>query len=178
MNALKIIGIVLLLVIAIPLVVALFIPRAYSVKVAETINQPHHLVYDYMRMLNNQTEYSVWVLADPNLNPEIIGADGTVGAIQRWNSEIKSVGEGEQEIILMTPERIEVELRFIRPFKGNANAANVFKKVNDNQTLVTSEFHSTNKYPFNLLSYLFGRKMIKEAQLQNLINIKNILENQ
>lgn len=70
--------------------------------VSETINKPKQQVYDYVKTLRNQTQYSEWVKADPNLNPEIIGTDGTVGAIQRWDSKNDNIGEdvgqGEQEI--------------------------------------------------------------------------------
>ncbi|MBN2611087.1 MAG: SRPBCC family protein [Bacteroidales bacterium] len=176
MKILKVIGIVLFIIIAIPLIVALFVPKSYIVSVSETINQPQQVVYDYVRVLDNQKDYSVWVMADPELNPEIIGVDGTVGAIQRWNSKMKNVGQGEQEIAALTPDRMEVELRFIEPFEGTAKAANIFTALSDNETRLTSEFYSKDSYPMNLMSYFVGRKMIREAQTQNLKNIKKILE--
>lgn len=177
MKILKKVVIVLLIIIALPFIIALFIPKSYTVSVSETINQPKEVVFDYIRILDNQKDYSVWVMEDPNLIPEIIGTDGTVGAIQRWNSSMENVGEGEQEIITLTPDRIDVDLRFKRPFEGNAKATNIFKALSDSQTQITSEFYSGDvPYPFNLMSYLFGRKMIREAQAKNLENIKRILE--
>ncbi len=131
-------------------------------------------MYDYVRILDNQKEYSVWVLEDPDLVPTISGTDGTVGAIQRWDSE--KMGAGEQEITALTPNRIEVELRFIRPFEGTAKAAYLFEALLDNETKVTSEFFSTTPYPMNLMSYLFGRKYVADAQAQNLANIRKKLE--
>jgi len=178
MRTLKKIGIALLIIIAIPFIVALFIPKKYTISVSETINQPKQIVYDYVRILNNQKNYSVWVMADPDLNPEIIGTDGTVGAIQRWNSAINDVGEGEQEITALTPDRMDIDLRFKRPFEGTAKAANMFRTISEKQTQLTSEFYNNSPYPFNLLSYLFGKKMIREAETKNLQNIKLILEGQ
>lgn len=178
MKILKRIGIAIVILLALPLAVALFIPRKYTVSVSETINQPKQVVYDYVRILDNQKQYSVWVMADPNLNPVINGTDGTVGAIQKWNSKIDDVGEGEQEIISLTPDRMDLEIRFKRPFAGTSKAANIFKSVSENQTILTSEFYSNESYPLNLPSYVFGRKMIKKAQVKNLQNIKRILENQ
>lgn len=178
MKYLKRIGAVILVFIALPLVVALFIPKKYIVSVSELINQPKQVVFDYLRILDNQKNYSVWVMADPDLNPVITGIDGTVGAIQKWNSKISNVGEGEQEIISLTPDRMDLEIRFKRPFKGTSKAANIFKPVSENQTLLTSEFYSNVTYPMNLPSYIFGRKMIEKAQVKNLQNIKRILERQ
>ncbi len=176
MKILKRIGIVILCLIALPFIVALFVPNQYTVSVTETIHQPRQVVYDYMRMLENQKAYSIWVMADPHLNPEITGTDGTVGATQKWNSKINDVGEGEQEITALSIDRMDVDLRFKRPFEGHSKAANIFKAVSENETMVTTEFYSDTKYPMNLPSYIFGKKMIAEAQAQNLMNIKKILE--
>jgi len=176
MKILKKILLIIAILIAIPLIVALFLPKTYTVSVSETINQPLDVVYDYVRILDHQKDYSVWVMEDPNLVPEIIGEDGTVGAIQRWNSEMDGVGEGEQEITILSPDRIEVELRFKRPFESTAKAANIFKSISDNQTEIISEFYGNDPYPMNLMGYLFARKIIGDAQKKNLQNIKKILE--
>ena len=176
MKLWKKILIVIACIIVLPFIIALFVPRSYTVSVSETINQPRDTVYDYIRILNNQQNYSVWVMEDPNLNPEIVGTDGTVGATQKWDSKNENVGAGEQEITALTPDRMDVDLRFKRPFEGNAKAAYLFKPLSENQTEITAEFYSNSPWPFNLPSYLFGKKMIAEAQTTNLQNVKRILE--
>ena len=176
MNVLKKIFFVILGIIAFLLIVAIFVPKSYNVSVKEVINKPKSEVFEYVRMLENQKQYSVFVLADPDLNPQITGIDGTVGAIQKWNSKLDEVGEGEQEITAITPDRIDVDLRFKRPFEGNAKAANIFKSISENQTEIISEFYSNDRYPLNLMSYFIGRKMMKDSETQNLQNIKKILE--
>jgi hypothetical protein len=176
MKVLKKIIFVILGIIAFLLVVAIFVPKSYTVSVKEVINKPKSEVFEYVRMLENQKQYSVFVLADPDLNPQITGIDGTVGAIQKWNSKLDEVGEGEQEITAITPDRIDVDLRFKRPFEGNAKAANIFRSISENQTEIISEFYSNDRYPLNLMSYFIGRKMMKDSETQNLQNIKKILE--
>ena len=176
MKILQIIGIALVILIALPLIIALFIPRTYTVSVSETINQPKQVVFDYVRIFENQKDYNVWIMADPDLKPEITGTDGSVGAIQKWNSKNDDVGEGEQEITSLTTDRMDLDLRFKRPFKSDAKAANIFKEVTENQTIIASEFYSNSSYPMNLPSYIFGRSMMKKAQTKNLQNIKRILE--
>jgi hypothetical protein len=176
MKILKIAGITILLIIAAILLAAVFIPKSYTVSVSVIIERPRQVVFDYVRMFKNQREYSIWVMADPDLKPEYVGTDGTVGAIQKWDSRMDDVGAGEQEITSLSPDRMDVDLRFIRPFKGKAKAANLFSVVTDSSTMLTSEFYSNDSYPMNLPSYIFGRKMMKEAQTANLQNIKRILE--
>jgi hypothetical protein len=41
---------------------------------------------------------------------------------------------------------------------------------------LTSEFYADDSYPFNLMGYFMGRKIIEETQIKNLNNIKTILE--
>lgn len=176
MNVLKKIFFVILGIIAFLLILAIFVPKSYTVSVKEVINKPKSEVFEYVRMLENQKQYSVFVLADPDLNPQITGINGTVGAIQKWNSKLGEVGEGEQEITAITPDRIDVDLRFKRPFEGNAKAASIFKSISENQTEIISEFYSNDRYPLNLMSYFIGRKMMKDSETQNLQNIKKILE--
>ena len=176
MKILKRIGLAIVILIALPFIIAFFIPRTYTVSVSETINQPKQVVFDYVRILDNQKQYSIWVMVDPNLNPVITGTDGTVGAIQKWNSKMDEVGEGEQEIIALTPDRMDLEIRFKRPFESTSKGADIVKSISENQTLLTVEFYSKESYPMNLPSYIFGRKMVKRDQIINLKNIKRILE--
>jgi hypothetical protein len=102
MNILVTILIVIAAVVVLLLIAALLTPKRYTVTVSETINQPQEKIFDYIRILKNQEQYSEWLKADPNLNPVITGTDGTTGAIQKWKSEDKNVGEGEQEINVMS----------------------------------------------------------------------------
>lgn len=176
MKILKRILVGIIGLIALLLIVALFTPKQYTVSVSETINRPKAEVMAYVTILANQEQYSEWVKADPNLHPQIIGTDGTVGAIQKWNSKDDNVGEGQQQITALTEDRMDVNLDFIRPFEGHAKAANIFKAVSDNQTEITAEFYEHAKFPMNLMSYFIGRKMIEETQKKNLHNIKTILE--
>lgn len=158
------------------LIVAALTPRKYTVSVSETINKPQQEVYDYVKILKNQENYSVWVMQDPNAKLTYTGTDGTVGATQAWDSKDDNVGAGSQTIRIMTGERIEVDLAFIRPFESKAKAANIIKAVNDNQTQITSEFYGDDPYPMNFMGYWMGRGYIEDAEKKNLANLKAILE--
>lgn len=127
MKILKIVLIVLLCIIALPLIVALFIPKTYTVSVTQTINKPQNVVFDYVKLLDNQKNYSIWVMEDPNLNPEIIGTDGTVGATQKWNSKLENVGEGEQKITALTNERMDVDLHLFVRLKAKPKLLQLLK---------------------------------------------------
>jgi len=178
MKIIKKILIAIVVIIVIPLIAALFVPKTYTVSVSETISKPKQVVFDYVRILDNQKNYSEWVMADPNSDITIEGTDGAVGATQKWNSIDDNVGEGSQTITALTPDRMDIDLNFIRPFEGHSKAADIFESISENETKVTMEFYSESVYPMNLPSYLFGKKMIAETSAKNLKNLKDILEKQ
>jgi hypothetical protein len=69
---------VLVVIVTLFLAVAYFVPREFSLSKSVTINAPRETVYDYIRFLKSQEKYSVWVMADPDINMQYTGTDGTV----------------------------------------------------------------------------------------------------
>jgi hypothetical protein len=117
MKALKVVAIILLVILGIIFIPPLFMNGAYSVERQVTINKSKSELFDYLKILKNQHEYSVWSKLDPNMSQTYKGTDGTVGAIYRWEGN-KDVGIGEQEIIAIKEgERIDFEMRFYEPFE-------------------------------------------------------------
>lgn len=171
---------VVVTVVAILLVAALFVPKHYSVTVSETINKPKELVYHYVSLFDNQMQYSEWLRADPDLKPVVMGEDGTIGAILRWESnnrdKNKNVGTGEQEIKKMDSSTIEIELRFIKPLEATCKLVNNFIESAPGITLYTCTFYAYAKFPINLPNYVIGRRIIKKTQQKILNNIKTIVE--
>ena len=122
MKILKKVILVLLILIAIPLIAALFMKKEYSVEREITINKANTQVFEYLKYFKNQVNYSTWINKDPKLTIKYIGVDGQVGAISAWDGNSK-VGKGEQELKKIDEgKRIDVELRFKEPFEANANA--------------------------------------------------------
>jgi hypothetical protein len=176
MEILKIIIIVLLSLASLLLLLALFLPKNYTISSSVIINKNKKEVFDYVKIIKNQENYSVWVMEDPNSKKEYKGVDGTIGFVSAWTSENKNVGEGEQEITgLIDGEKIDIDLRFKKPFEGNQKAANIFKEISNDSTEITTEFYGYNEYPTNLMVF-FIKKILKKAMDQNMQNLKNILE--
>ncbi|HNI45643.1 MAG TPA: SRPBCC family protein, partial [Chitinophagales bacterium] len=99
------------------LLLAFFVKKNYTIARSIIIRQPKSLVFDYIKLLKNQDNYSKWATMDPNMNKTYRGTDGTVGFVSAWESPNRNVGKGEQELTnVIQGERIESELRFFRPF--------------------------------------------------------------
>lgn len=175
MKIIKKIGFGIVAFIVLLLVVALFIPNDYTVSVSTIINKPKAEVFDYVKQIKNQEKYSIWVMQDPNVVMDYQGVDGTVGFKASWKSNDNNVGEGSQQITAVSDERIDIDLHFERPMKGDDKAATIVEVVSENKTKVTSEFYGHADYPMNLIC-IIGKKIITDAQTQNLANLKKILE--
>ncbi len=72
--------------IAVLLIVALFVKKEYTIEREITINKPKTEVFNYVKHLKNQDNYSKWVMQDPGMKKEFRGTDGTVGFVYAWDS--------------------------------------------------------------------------------------------
>jgi len=168
---LSVIGIFL----AILLIIAALVKKEFVIEKQVVVHRPRQDVFDYIKMLKNQEQYSVWIRRDPNIAIRYTGEDGTAGATSAWDSKDKNVGAGEQEIKAVTPgEAVEVEVRFQRPFKAT-NYARTSVALADSGTLVTNRFSGRSNYPMNIMN-LFMDKLVGKDMQQNLENLKAQLE--
>jgi len=178
MNILILIFKILLAVIALLLVVAVFVKKEYSVTRTVGIKKPVHLVFDYLKHLNNQKQYSIWTMRDPDAKNETKGVDGSIGFIASWDSKNSQVGKGEQEIIgLDENKKIDLRLHFYKPFNCAASANFVTTNLGDNNTAVAWTFNGSMPYPFNIMRVFTSiDKMIGKDLQDGLNNLKSILE--
>lgn len=178
MKILFIILIALVSLVALLLVVGLFMKKEYHVVREIVINKPKQSVFDYIKLLKNQNKYSVWATMDANMKTEFTGTDGTPGFISAWDSKEKNVGKGAQEILsVVDGEKVDYEIRFIKPFESTSTASMATFSVNENQTKVSWAFTGKMKYPMNLmLLFMNMEKMIGNDLQSGLNNLKGILE--
>ncbi len=178
MKVLKIILLVIVALIIILLIIALFVRKDYAVERTVTINKPKQQVFDYIKYVKNQDNYSKWNKIDPAMKKSYQGTDGTPGFVYSWDSEKKEAGKGEQSIKKVTEgERIDLGLHFIKPFEGLADAYMTTTAVGDNQTKVTWGFNSKMKYPFNaMLLFMNMEKMVGDDLQEGLDNLKVLME--
>lgn len=172
MKIAKKIGIVLLIIIVIPLIAALFVPKTYNSESEITINRPKQDVFDYIRFIKNQENFGVWYRMDSTMQKEYEGTDGTVGFTYKWNGE--KMGEGKQTVTnIVEGEKIESDLDF--GFGDVAHAHLSVAEISPDETLVKWGITGKVPYPWNLMSLFFD--MSKDFE-EGLKNLKDILENQ
>lgn len=174
MKIVKRILIIIAILIAVPLIAALFIQKEFTVTREITISKPKQAVFDYLRLLKNQDNYNKWVLEDPNVKKEYRGNDGTVGFVEAWESE--KVGKGEQTIRKITDgERIDYDIHFIKPMEGQANTSLATESLSPTETKVKWVFNGSMHYPMNVMRP-FVDKMLGGDLQESLNNLKKQVE--
>ncbi len=164
-------------IIVVGLLAALFIKKAYTIEREITINKPKNEVFNFIKHLKNQDYYSKWVMMDPNLKKNFRGTDGSEGFVYAWEGN-KKAGKGEQEIkSIKEGERIDVEVRFIKPFAGIAFTPFTTETVQKGQTKVKWGMSSRLKYPMNIMLLFMNFDKILGKDIEtSLVNLKNLLE--
>ncbi|HMH23281.1 MAG TPA: SRPBCC family protein [Puia sp.] len=178
MNTLLIILSILGILILLLLVVAFFAKEEYAIEKEVTIARPRQDVFGYVKLLRHQNEYNKWVMMDPDAKKEYRGTDGTPGFVATWDSANKNVGKGEQEIKKLTEgERIDLEIRFERPFKGVSFAYMTTRSLAQDQTRLSWVFSGTRNFPMRIFHVLLNlKKMLGKDMETSLSNLRAILE--
>ncbi|MDR3651342.1 MAG: SRPBCC family protein [Paludibacter sp.] len=175
MKALKFIVIVLGTLVFLILIVALFVPKEFKYEKTITVNAPIDSVWLNVNSLSALDKWSPWNDHDPNIKKKMTGTDGTVGAMQSWESEI--VGSGSQTIeTVIKPTLIETELNFYKPHKSQGKA---FIKLMPKgiETRVTWGMTGNMPYPFNIMTIFMNMEKTMGKDWENgLMKLKKMSE--
>ncbi|MDF3818638.1 SRPBCC family protein [Leptospira sp. 96542] len=173
------IAIIAVVILAIPLVAALFVPSEFRVERTVEVSKEANKVFEYIRFLKNQNEYSKWAKLDPAMKKNYEGEDGKVGFISRWESQMDDVGVGEQEIKHIDFETftLDTELRFKKPMESTEKSYMKVVSLTDKKSKVIWGFEGNMSYPFNLIGLFISMdEMIGSDFEEGLTSLKSILE--
>jgi hypothetical protein len=174
-KVLYVIGAIVLLIV----ILALVAPRNFGLERQIVVNRPKAEVFELMKSLRFQDQWSVWGEMDPDMTTEYRGTDGTVGFVSAWEGN-KDVGKGEQEIIhIVEGERVDFELRFKEPFESTSRAYLITEEVGENQTLVTWGMHGRMPVPMNIMLLFMNMEKALAADFERgLEQMKDLVESQ
>lgn len=164
-------GVVLLL-----LVLYLLAPATYDVSRTVEVRKAPEAVFDYLKYLRNQDDWSPWGQKDPDMKKGFRGTDGTVGAVSTWEGN-RQVGAGEQEITrIVSGQRIESQLRFLKPWKSTSDAYLEVEPA-PGGSLIRWGFKGSNGFPMRLMMLFMSMdKMVGKDFEEGLSNLKARLE--
>lgn len=152
-------------------------PATYNVSRTIHINRTTPEVYNYLKFLKNQDEWSPWQKKDPDMKKDFRGTDGSVGAVSSWEGN-KEVGSGEQEITrLVEGSRVESKLRFFKPWKSQSDAYMEVEQASEGGSRVRWGFSGKNGFPMRLMMLFMSMdKMVGSDFEEGLANLKSKLE--
>ncbi len=175
MRIIKKILLFIVAIIALFLIVALFVSKEYKVEKSITINKPKTEIFNYIKSLKNQDNFSKWASLDPSMKKSYTGTDSTVGFTSHWEGNDK-VGKGEQEIKKITEgQRMDFELRFEKPMKDVAQAYMTTDSTGANQTLVKWGLTGHMTYPMNIMGLVMDKMVGGDFEV-GLANLKALQE--
>jgi len=168
---------ILLGAIALLLILGLIVSKDMNYEKSVLIAAPIDKVWDNVSSLSAMDKWSPWKLKDPNMNQTHTGTDGTVGATQSWESEVKNVGVGSQTIVnIEKPNSFETKLNFVKPFKSTADGYVTLAQEGD-QVKATWGFKSQMPYPMNVMKLFMNmEKSMSEDFGQGLNRLKGLCE--
>lgn len=97
-----------------------------------SVDRVHGLVADF----HEWTRWSPWEDIDPEMSRTYSGAESGVGARYAWDGNRKA-GAGSMVIVGDDPQKIEVDLRFTRPFPSESRMQMLITPGGDGSTVVT-----------------------------------------
>jgi hypothetical protein len=158
-RILKMTGVFFLSVLALFFIIPLFMETEYAVSRSIEISADQKTIYTYMGDFNTFNQWSPWGDKDPNMKVEITGNPGEIGSKYSWKGN-DDVGEGSMEIVGLSENQIDIDLRFIAPFEAQSPTWYTFSEKNGNTT-VTWSMEGEMPYPWNI----FGLFMSMEDAL-------------
>lgn len=137
------IGIVVLVVAFILLVATR--PDDFRVTRATSIAAPPAAVFAQVNDFRNWDTWSPWAKLDPACKNTFDGASAGKGAIFSWDGN-KKVGAGRMTVTeSQPPDRVQIHLEFLRPFKSTNTTEFTFKPEGKG-TLVTWNMFGKNNF--------------------------------
>lgn len=170
------IWIVLLAVIAALVIFIATRPPVFRVSRALAMNAPASAIYPHINSLAAWNAWSPWAKMDPHCKTVFEGSPEGKGCIMHWDGN-KDVGKGSLTITESVPnERVEIQLDFLKPFKGTSYAT-LALEPQASQTLVTWSMHGRNNFIGKALSCVMNcEKMVGGQYQKGLENIRAIVE--
>jgi hypothetical protein len=171
---LKIIGLVVLVLVAVILVVPAFRPDTFRVQRAATMKAPPEKIAANLSDFHAWTAWSPWERMDPAMKRTYAGAPKGKGATYAWESS--KVGQGGMAITDVGASRVALDLDFVKPFEAH-NKVEFSLTPKGDATDVTWSMSGPVPYFFRLL-HLFTDMdgMVGKDFEAGLANLKAVVE--
>lgn len=162
------------LIIAI-LIVAYFMPKAFSIEKSIVIKKSAGEVMKYIGDLSHYRNWNPWAKMEPSATATITGTPMTAGHKYHW--EGKKIGIGELRLLSADSKHIHFDLEFFKPWKSKAKDNWHFEPWGDgSETKVTWQNGGELPWPMARLMGPMINKNLSHQFEQGLKNLKEMAE--
>ena len=173
MKALKVIGVIILILVLLFLLIAALLPKQIHVEQSVVVNT--HIMCPF-NQVNNLQQWENWSPFDDDITDMEKNYEGPVsgvGAVYKWNSE--KGGRGSMIVIESDPfETIVMELDF--EGKGTSATYFAFEEMEENKTKVTWGYDDEASYPVERVIYAIMKSYLNDLYAKGLASIKEHCE--
>jgi len=173
---LKIIGIVIVVLIAGVLILAATKPGTFRVQRAASIKAPPEKVFALINDFNRWGAWSPWEKKDPAMKRTFGTTTSGKGATYAWEGN-KDVGQGRMEIAeSVPPSKVALNLDFVKPFEAH-NLVEFTLEPKGDATNVTWAMRGDTPYFAKIIHVFINMdKMVGKDFEAGLANLKAIAE--
>lgn len=180
LNALGIVAVIVLAVVAGILVHAATRPDDFRVQRSVAVKAPPEKIYPLIVDLHGWQAWSPYEKKDPAMKRTFSGAPSGKGAVYQWDGD-KNVGAGRMEIVEAAPSsKVGIKLDFLKPFEGHNIAEFTMLPSgpsSGDSTTVTWSMYGPSPYVAKVMGTFFDMdKMIGNDFEIGLQNLKTVAE--
>lgn len=110
--------------------------KPFTVTRSTTINAAPAEIHTLVNNFHHWLAWSPWEGLDPHLERTYAGPDAGNGASYAWTGN-KAAGAGTMKITGSTPDQIDIDLAFTKPFKSEQKVTFTLAEVGAGKTMVT-----------------------------------------
>jgi uncharacterized protein YndB with AHSA1/START domain len=173
---LKIIGIVIVVLLAGVLALAATKPDSFRVERSTSIKAPPEKIFPLINDFHRWGAWSPFEKLDPAMRRRLGGAESGEGAVYEWEGNSQA-GKGRMEIVESTPpSKVSIKLDFLKPFESH-NTADFTLEPTADSTRVTWAMHGPNVFLGKVMSVFVSMDdMIGKDFEAGLANLKTVAE--
>ncbi|MFO1519530.1 MAG: SRPBCC family protein [bacterium] len=151
-------------------------PSDFKVSRSTTISAPPAKVFAQVNDFHKWDAWNPWAKMDPNAKNTFEGAASGQGAGFRWAGN-RQVGEGSMTILESKPnEKIQIQLDFLKPFKGTNMAEFTFQPQGDKTAVTWTMTGKKNFIAKAIGVFMDCDKMIGDQFEKGLVGMKQVSE--
>ena len=160
MKALRIIGIIVIVLAAIYFIGGQLLPKSYSVQRSILIKAADSVVYMNVADMNNFDKWNPWLKMEPTAKVKISGNSAEPGNLWEWEGE--ELGTGSMELVKVNPyTSLDYELKFRQPYENSAISNFSFEKKPDGINVTWSLSGESKTLPDRWMGLGMGLMMDK-----------------